>query len=62
MKCGFHHNGTTVYDYKGDMNANLDTNWSGGIMENWSVRKINVIVPLIDPNQKTVEEVMSWKV
>ena len=24
------HNGTTVYDYKGDMNASLDANWSGG--------------------------------
>ena len=31
------HNGIIVYDYKGDLNSNLDSNWSGGIMENWSV-------------------------
>ncbi len=28
------HNGTTVWDFKGDLNASLDTDWSGAILQN----------------------------
>ena len=31
------HDGTAVYDFVGDFNADVDVDWSGGILDNWVV-------------------------